>query len=225
MTRLPPPTAHTGVLGYFVRHHTAANLLLMIMLVAGLFASTRIRAQFFPDVAIDTIRVSIAWSGAAVGLCLLESPAPLDRPVLVAGVWFAVLVAPVLFADSLLLDLRDRAADRAFGLHTIAVRIGPRGVLALVAVMLAVAAITTLTALGSFAILAELDEEWLVRVMLALAIVAARFTLVVPILAKMRKADAPAEVASTPEQLVLMRSGDRVFRDDAGVSYRVERLS
>ncbi len=94
--------------------------------------------------AIKSVVVSVAWSGAATGLCLLESPAPLDRSGLVAGIWFAVLVTPVLFADSLLLDLRDRVADRTFGLHTIAVRIGPRGVHALVAVMLAVAAITTL---------------------------------------------------------------------------------
>ncbi len=88
----------------------------------------------------------------------------------------------------------------------------------------AVAAITTLTALGSFAILAELDEEWLVRVMLALAIVAALFTLVVPILAKMRKADAQTD-ATDPEQLVLVRGADGVFRDASGRGYRVERLS
>ena len=53
-----------GVLGYFVRHRTAANLLVMIMMVAGLFAATKIRAQFFPDVAVDTINVSVTWNGA-----------------------------------------------------------------------------------------------------------------------------------------------------------------
>ena len=64
MIRPPISSSPSGILGYFVRHRTAANLLLMIMLIAGLFASTRIRAQFFPDVAIDTVRVSVAWSGA-----------------------------------------------------------------------------------------------------------------------------------------------------------------
>jgi len=94
--------------------------------------------------AVKSIVVSIAWSAAAIGLCLLESPEPVSRPVVVASFWLAVLLTPVLLADSLLLDLRDRAADRTFGLHTIAVRIGPRGVHALVGVLLAIAAATTL---------------------------------------------------------------------------------
>ncbi len=54
-----------GVLGYFVTHRTAANLLLMMMLVGGIAAATKLRAQFFPDVPVDTISVSVAWSGAA----------------------------------------------------------------------------------------------------------------------------------------------------------------
>lgn len=53
----------SGILGYFVSHRTAANLLLMVMIVAGIVAGTKIRAQFFPDVAIDRINVSINWSG------------------------------------------------------------------------------------------------------------------------------------------------------------------
>ncbi len=94
--------------------------------------------------AVKSIVVSIAWTGAAVGLCLLESPSPIERAAVVAGIWFALLVTPVLLADSLLLDLRDRAADRAFGLHTIAVRLGPRGVHAMVGLLLAAAAIATI---------------------------------------------------------------------------------
>ena len=44
-------TAKTGgMLSYFTRHGTAANLLLMIMLVAGAAAIPIMRAQFFPDV-------------------------------------------------------------------------------------------------------------------------------------------------------------------------------
>lgn len=89
----------------------------------------------------------------------------------------------------------------------------------------AVAAIVTLTTLGSIAILAELEAEWLMRMLIALAIVVALFTLVVPILAKMRKADAMDDHDATCERLVLVRGGDGVFRDGAGVSYRVERLS
>ncbi len=53
-----------GVLSYFTRHRTAANLLLVIMVTAGLFAFPNMRAQFFPDVVVDDINVSVAWQGA-----------------------------------------------------------------------------------------------------------------------------------------------------------------
>ncbi len=49
---------------YFTRHATAANLLLVVMVVLGLAAIPQMRAQFFPDIVVDTIRVQIAWPGA-----------------------------------------------------------------------------------------------------------------------------------------------------------------
>ena len=53
-----------GVFRYFTRHRTAANLLLVIMLAAGIAAAPRMRAQFFPDVVIDNVTVTVAWPGA-----------------------------------------------------------------------------------------------------------------------------------------------------------------
>ena len=53
-----------GLLAYFVHHRTAANLLLALMLLLGLFAGVNIRAQFFPDVVIERVDVSVAWPGA-----------------------------------------------------------------------------------------------------------------------------------------------------------------
>lgn len=53
-----------GILSYFTRHKTAANLLLVLMLAAGLFAFPNMRAQFFPDVVVDDLTVNVAWSGA-----------------------------------------------------------------------------------------------------------------------------------------------------------------
>ena len=53
-----------GLLAYFTRHRTAANLLLALMLVGGLYAGLQIRAQFFPDVVIERVTVSVAWRGA-----------------------------------------------------------------------------------------------------------------------------------------------------------------
>jgi len=56
-------TAH-GLFRYFTRHRTAANLLLVLMLAGGLFAAPRMHAQFFPDIVVDNITVSVPWTGA-----------------------------------------------------------------------------------------------------------------------------------------------------------------
>ena len=53
-----------GILSYFARHKTAANLLLVILITAGIVAFPKMRTQFFPDVVIDTVSVSVAWDGA-----------------------------------------------------------------------------------------------------------------------------------------------------------------
>ncbi|MCV2883026.1 efflux RND transporter permease subunit [Actibacterium sp. XHP0104] len=56
--------AARGVLSYFTRHRTVANLLLVVMIVAGLAAMPRMRTQFFPDVVNDDITVGVEWEGA-----------------------------------------------------------------------------------------------------------------------------------------------------------------
>ncbi|WP_433990297.1 Multidrug efflux pump subunit AcrB (plasmid) [Pseudoseohaeicola sp. NH-UV-7] len=58
------PHAAGGLLSYFTRHPTAANLLLVVLLVAGLASFPNMRAQFFPDVILDNVTVSVEWEGA-----------------------------------------------------------------------------------------------------------------------------------------------------------------
>ncbi len=58
------PQAAGSILGYFTRHPTLANLLLVILIAAGLLAVPNMRAQFFPDVINDDVRVVVAWDGA-----------------------------------------------------------------------------------------------------------------------------------------------------------------
>lgn len=53
-----------GILSYFTRHRTAANLLLVILIVSGFYAAPQMRAQFFPDVIVDDITINVAWDGA-----------------------------------------------------------------------------------------------------------------------------------------------------------------
>ncbi len=59
------PDAPRGVIGLFVRHPTASNLLMMLIIVLGLFAASRLNTQFFPTIEIPAITVTVEWSGAS----------------------------------------------------------------------------------------------------------------------------------------------------------------
>lgn len=52
------------LIGYFTRHRTVANLLLVLMVVAGLTAAVNMRAQYFPDVVVNEVTVTVPWDGA-----------------------------------------------------------------------------------------------------------------------------------------------------------------
>lgn len=58
------PGAASGILSYFTRHRTVANLLLLVMVVLGVAAAPNMRAQFFPDVILERVDVNVAWEGA-----------------------------------------------------------------------------------------------------------------------------------------------------------------
>lgn len=53
-----------GFFSYFTRHPTAANLILLMILAFGLWAAPQMRAQFFPDVVVEEVSVSVIWKGA-----------------------------------------------------------------------------------------------------------------------------------------------------------------
>lgn len=71
--RSPGGPQFANLLDYMVRHRTAANLLLILMLLAGVAAGTQIRTQFFPDFVREEVDVDISWPGAG--------PEDLDRSV------------------------------------------------------------------------------------------------------------------------------------------------
>ena len=58
-------TPRGGVIDVFARHPTAANLLMALMIVLGLFAYGRLNTQFFPNINIDVIDVGVEWPGAS----------------------------------------------------------------------------------------------------------------------------------------------------------------
>ncbi|MFW1676741.1 efflux RND transporter permease subunit [Pontibacter sp. JAM-7] len=60
---------HSGgfqhIVATFTRHRVAANLLMVLMLMAGFFGLNRLNTQFFPSFELDVITISVPWSGAA----------------------------------------------------------------------------------------------------------------------------------------------------------------
>ncbi|MEX0372337.1 efflux RND transporter permease subunit [Spiribacter roseus] len=54
-----------GLLERFARHRVAPHLVMILMILGGLFATSRMNVQFFPNFSIDVITVSVVWSGAS----------------------------------------------------------------------------------------------------------------------------------------------------------------
>ncbi|MFZ5580456.1 MAG: efflux RND transporter permease subunit [Pseudomonadota bacterium] len=54
-----------GILALFVRHRVAANVMMLIALLLGLLAITRMNVQFFPTFALDVVSVRVIWTGAS----------------------------------------------------------------------------------------------------------------------------------------------------------------
>ncbi len=49
----------------FAQHKVAANLLMLIMILAGLTSLSRLNTQFFPTFALDVVTVRVEWRGAS----------------------------------------------------------------------------------------------------------------------------------------------------------------
>ena len=58
-------THKNNLVSIFVRHSTAANLLMAIMVMMGLYAISKINVQFFPSVQVPVINVTVHWPGAS----------------------------------------------------------------------------------------------------------------------------------------------------------------
>ena len=53
------------ILSTFAHHKVAANLLMIIMILSGVFALSRLNVQFFPTFELDRVSVRVIWSGAS----------------------------------------------------------------------------------------------------------------------------------------------------------------
>ncbi|MEO1745789.1 MAG: efflux RND transporter permease subunit [Pseudomonadota bacterium] len=65
MKLTPSSAAPRNLVSVFIRHPNAANLLMVLMILFGLFALARINTQFFPTIERNSVTISVAWSGAS----------------------------------------------------------------------------------------------------------------------------------------------------------------
>lgn len=54
-----------GLIAFWARNGVAANLLLITVLIAGVFAFTRIEREVFPSASFNYAQISVAWPGAS----------------------------------------------------------------------------------------------------------------------------------------------------------------
>jgi len=57
-------SAGGGLIGLFVRHPTAANVLMVAMIALGVVGIVRLNVQFFPTIDVNVISVTVDWPGA-----------------------------------------------------------------------------------------------------------------------------------------------------------------
>ena len=53
-----------GPISLFASHPTAANLIMLLMLVAGAWGITKMNSQFLPSFGIDVVNITVKWPGA-----------------------------------------------------------------------------------------------------------------------------------------------------------------
>lgn len=56
--------AHKGAIDLFAKHHVAANILMLLMIIAGVWGLSKLNTQFLPNFALDVITVNVVWPGA-----------------------------------------------------------------------------------------------------------------------------------------------------------------
>lgn len=66
---------HKGIIAWFARNSVAANLLMSVIIITGLYSAFNMRAQVSPDTELDRVNVDIIYPGA--------SPAEMEKSVLV----------------------------------------------------------------------------------------------------------------------------------------------
>ena len=56
---------HKGIIAWFARNNVAANLLMWILIVGGIYGAYSIQKQIFPNFEINLVQVRVQYLGAA----------------------------------------------------------------------------------------------------------------------------------------------------------------
>ena len=57
-------TKKSGIIYRFAKHRNAANLVLCLMVIGGVFGLLKLNSQFLPSFGIDVVNVMVEWPGA-----------------------------------------------------------------------------------------------------------------------------------------------------------------
>jgi len=63
----PTIDPNKGIISWFARNHVAANLLMFVIILTGIFSASTIRTQLMPDVQLDVISIDVPFPGASPG--------------------------------------------------------------------------------------------------------------------------------------------------------------
>jgi multidrug efflux pump subunit AcrB len=69
----------TNLIGIFAQHKVAANLLMVIMLLSGVWALNKLNTQFMPNFALDIITITVLWTGATAEDVQISITRPIEQ--------------------------------------------------------------------------------------------------------------------------------------------------
>jgi len=91
----------------FTEHRVAANLLMMLMILAGIWGLKKLNTQFFPSFELDVITIAVPWSGAAAEDVERSIVLPIERELKAVNGIDAIYSTAVQSAASIRLELEE----------------------------------------------------------------------------------------------------------------------
>ena len=71
-----------SILAAFARHRIAANVLMFLVILGGLWSLNRINTQFLPDFELKVVQAKTVWTGASVEDVQTSIAEPVERALL-----------------------------------------------------------------------------------------------------------------------------------------------